>query len=58
MNPDSISTSSPTLSANDPANAEAQFAAEFDQIIAGIGSAAMTVVLDEAMRMSTEDLTT
>jgi hypothetical protein len=59
MNPDSISSSPATTAASTDLTSDAaqQSAAEFDQIIAGIGTAAMTVILDEAMRMSTEDLT-
>jgi hypothetical protein len=58
MNPDSISSpTTATSSATSLTGADAQqSAAEFDQILLGIGSAAMTVILDEAMRMSTEDL--
>ena len=58
MNPDSITSASPVANASDLNSADAQqLAAQFDQIIAGVGTAAITVILDEAMRMSTEDLT-
>jgi hypothetical protein len=60
MNPDSISSASPIANlgtANPTSASDQELAAQFDQIIAGVGTAAITVILDEAMRMSTEDLT-